>query len=91
MEEEFPMPMSMDWTKEEIIDVMQFFQVIETTYEKAVIREDILSRYGRFKEIVPSKKEEKQYFRQFDEKAEVSCWKTVQKAKNAQPGEKIKM
>ncbi|SFL57317.1 UPF0223 family protein [Salibacterium qingdaonense] len=91
MEEEYPMPFSMDWTKEEIIDVMEFFRVIEEAYEKPVRKETVLSRYRRFKEIVPSKAEEKQYLRDFDEKAGVSCWKTVQQAGRKETEETFKM
>ncbi|RSL31095.1 hypothetical protein D7Z54_22530 [Salibacterium salarium] len=90
MEEEMPMPISMDWSTEEIVDAVNFFQMIEKSYQQAVVSENILTLYNRFKEIVPSKSEEKQYFKTFDEQAGVSCWKTIQKAKAA-PGEKIKM
>lgn len=42
-----------------------------------------MNRYRRFKEIVPSKSEEKQLCKEFEEEAEadVSCYRTVQKAK----------
>ncbi|RSL30458.1 UPF0223 family protein [Salibacterium salarium] len=86
-----PMPMSMDWSTEEIVDAVNFFQTIEKAYQQAVVRDDILALYNRFKEFVPSKSEEKQYFKEFDEKTGVSCWKTIQKAKSAEVGEKIKM
>ncbi|WP_240375046.1 UPF0223 family protein [Bacillus piscicola] len=89
MEEELPMPISMDWNKEEVVDVVNFFQTIERAQYKAVLRDDILALYSRFKEIVPSKSEEKQLFRQFDNSAGVSCWKTIQTARQAEPGEKI--
>ncbi|MGY4689671.1 UPF0223 family protein [Salibacterium sp. K-3] len=91
MEEEYPMPMSLDWTKEEIIDVMEFFQTVEQAYDKPVPKETLVNKYRRFKEIVPSKAEEKRYFRDFDENAGVSCWKTVQQAQKAEAGENIKM
>ncbi|MFB4164709.1 UPF0223 family protein [Alteribacillus sp. JSM 102045] len=91
MEEQLHMPISMDWSKEEVIDAVNFYQTIERAHHKAVPREDVLALYNRFKQIAPSKSEEKQLFRQFDERAGVSCWKTVQKAKAAEAGEKIKM
>ena len=91
MKENVNIPISMEWTTQEIIDVTTFFQVVETSHGKPVPREDILGLYGKFKEIVPSKSEEKQMFRQFDEDAEVNCWKTVQAARKAEAGEKINM
>lgn len=89
MDDELNMPISMEWSKEEVIDAVNFFQTVEKAHHKAVVREDILALYNRFKEIVPSKSEEKQLFKRFDERANVSCWKTVQEAIKAEPGEKI--
>lgn len=91
MEEEIQMPISMDWNREEIIDAINFYETIEKAYYKAVPREDILFLYQRFQSIVGSKSEEKQYLREFDQAAGVSSWKTIQKARQAKEGEKIKM
>ncbi|WYP25109.1 UPF0223 family protein [Alkalihalobacillus sp. FSL W8-0930] len=78
------MPISLDWSKEEVVDVIHFFQGVEEAYQKSGIsRNDLMNRYRRFKEIVPSKSEEKQLCKEFEEEAEanVSCYRTVQKAK----------
>ncbi|MFC5712335.1 UPF0223 family protein [Thalassorhabdus alkalitolerans] len=91
METNIPMPVSMDWSKEEVADVVNFFHIIEKAHFNAVYREDILALYNRFKEIVPSKSEEKQLFRQFDQEAGVSCWKAVQTARKTEPGTKVKV
>jgi uncharacterized protein YktA (UPF0223 family) len=75
------MPISLDWSTEEVIDVIDFFQAVEKAYENGCARENLLSLYRRFKEIVPSKSEEKQLFKQFDEDSGVSCYHTVKKAR----------
>ncbi|WP_100404618.1 UPF0223 family protein [Bacillus solitudinis] len=75
------MPISLDWTTEEVIDVIEFFQGIEKAYENGIKRERILALYQRFKEIVPSKSEEKQIFKKFDEDSNVSCYHTIKKAR----------
>lgn len=76
------MPISLDWSTEEVVDVIHFFQGVEEAHQKAGIsRDDLLSRYRRFKEIVPSKSEEKQVCKEFDEEAGVSCYRAVQAAK----------
>lgn len=54
-------PFSYDWSTQEIIDVIKFFEAIETVYEKGMEREKLMNTYRRFKEIVPSKSEEKSY------------------------------
>ncbi|MBU8906741.1 UPF0223 family protein [Desertibacillus haloalkaliphilus] len=85
------MPISLDWSKQEVIDVTNFFQGIEQAYSKGIKRERLLGLYKRFKEIVPSKSEEKQLCRQFDEDAGVSCYHTVKKARENSNLDVIKM
>ncbi|WLR52173.1 UPF0223 family protein [Bacillus tianshenii] len=88
---EYSYPMAIDWDKQEVIDAIGFFQCIEKAYEKGIERDLLLAAYRRFKEIVPSKSEEKQLFREFDESADVSCYHTVKKARESESGMKIKM
>ncbi|OEH93896.1 UPF0223 family protein [Bacillus solimangrovi] len=88
---EYSYPIDMDWDKEEVIDIIGFFEMIEKAYEKGVERDLLLASYRRFKEIVPGKAQEKQSFRQFDESANVSCYHTVKKARESESGSIIKM
>ena len=78
------MPISLDWSTEEVVDVIHFFQGVEAAHQKGIDRVDLMNRYRRFKEIVPSKSEEKQVCKEFDEEAGVSCYRAVQKAKAAE-------
>lgn len=75
------MPISLDWSTEEVIDVIAFFDGIEQAYEKGIDRDRILALYKRFKEIVPSKSEEKQLCSQFDKESGRSCYQTIKLAK----------
>jgi uncharacterized protein YktA (UPF0223 family) len=84
-------PLDETWTKEEIIDVVNFFSLVERTYEDGILRDDLLLAYERFKQIVPSKSEEKQLGAQFEKDSGYSSYRAVQKAKAASPGEKINM
>ncbi|GAF63921.1 hypothetical protein BTS2_0813 [Bacillus sp. TS-2] len=80
------MPISFDWSKEEVVDVLALYQAIEAVYSKGIDREELLLKYRRFKEIVPSKSEEKQLFKKFDQQANVSSYKAIQSAiKSEQP------
>ncbi|BAC13375.1 UPF0223 family protein [Oceanobacillus iheyensis] len=74
-------PMDETWSTEEIIDVVNFFSLIEKAYEKQVDREEILALYRRFKQIVPSKSEEKKLFTQFQEASGYSSYHVVKKAR----------
>lgn len=75
------LPISLDWSTEEVIDVVHFFQAIEQAYDQGIAREDLLGKYRRFKEIVPSKSEEKQLFRAYEQENDVSCYQTIKKAR----------
>lgn len=89
--ENYSYPLSLDWNKQEIIDVIHFFQCIEEAYEKGITREKLLASYRRFKEIVPGKGEEKQLCGQFDKASGFSCYHTIKQAKDKAQGQKIKM
>lgn len=75
-------PISLDWTKEEVIDVVQFFHGVEKAYETGIERAEMLKLYRRFKEIIPSKSEEKQLFKQFDNDSNYICYNVVKEALN---------
>ncbi len=85
------MPISLDWSTEEVIDVIEFLQGIEKAYGEGISREQLLALYRRFKEIVPSKSEEKQLFKKFDEEVGVSCYHTIKKARENELLKVIKM
>ncbi|NEU35490.1 hypothetical protein GN156_33080, partial [bacterium LRH843] len=38
---EYQYPISLDWSTEEIIDVVKFFESIEKAYEKGIEREQL--------------------------------------------------
>ena len=81
----------MHWTKEEIIDVVNFYSMVEQAYEKGVSRDDLLMAYTRFKQIVPSKSEEKTLCGKFEKESGYSCYRTIKQAKSLSKGEKVKM
>lgn len=77
-------PIDETWSKQEIIDVVNFFTLIEKAYEHQVSREDLLAVYRRFKEIVPSKSEEKRLFADFSKSSGYAPYAVVKKAKDSQ-------
>jgi uncharacterized protein YktA (UPF0223 family) len=74
-------PISIDWKTEEIVDVVEFFHSIETAYEKGIDREHLMNAYRKFKEIVPSKSEEKKLCGEYEEQSGYSCYRTIKKAR----------
>ncbi|WP_173916606.1 UPF0223 family protein [Halobacillus sp. Marseille-Q1614] len=79
------------WSKEEIIDVVNFYSMVEKAYESGVKTDELLLAYSRFKQIVPSKSEEKKLCGQFEKESGYSCYRTVKKAKSLGKGEKFNM
>lgn len=78
---EYTYPFSLDWSTEEIVDVVQFFEAIEKAYENGVKREELMKKYRRFKEIVPSIAEEKTYFREFEKESGYISFPIIKKMK----------
>ncbi|WP_110112407.1 UPF0223 family protein [Bacillus sp. CGMCC 1.16541] len=88
---EYQYPISIDWSTDEIIDVVKFFESIEKAYEKGIERDQLMEVYRRFKEIVPSKAEEKTMCNDFEDQSGYSSYRTIKKAKESASGEIIKM
>ena len=88
---DFSYPISYDWSTDEIVDVIKFYEMIELTYEKGIDRDAILSQYRRFKDIVPSKAEERKLTDEYEELSGFSTFKVIKKAKELSSGDKVKM
>lgn len=88
---DYQYPIDYHWSTNEIVDVIKFFEAIEKAYEKGIDRDEVMKAYRRFKEIVPSKAEEKTICGEFEELSGYSSYRTIQKAKAASSGEKINM
>ena len=76
-------PLEETWTTEEIVAVVHFFNLIEKAYESSVDRNELLKAYRKFKEIVPSKSEEKVYFSDFEKGSTYSSYHVVKKARES--------
>ncbi|MCP3761861.1 UPF0223 family protein [Domibacillus sp. A3M-37] len=88
---EYSYPFSMDWSTEEVIDVVAFFEAIEQAHEKGIGKEVLMERYKRFKEIVPGKADEKRICGEFEEVSGYSSYRAVQKMKQAPAQTEIRM
>ncbi|MEL3960384.1 UPF0223 family protein [Lysinibacillus endophyticus] len=88
---EYSYPILPDWSTQEIVDVIKFFEGIENAYEKGIKREDMLARYRRFKEIVPSKSEEKTLFREFEEVSGYVSYQVIKKTKELENSQIVQM
>lgn len=88
---EYSYPLSTDWTTEEMVNVVYFFEVVEMAYEKGVKREIVMARYKRFKEVVPSQAEEKTICRDFEQASSYVPYRVVKLAKELADGQIVKI
>ncbi|MEI4831170.1 MULTISPECIES: UPF0223 family protein [Bacillus] len=88
---EYQYPIDYDWSTEEMVAVIKFYEAIEQAYEKGLKRENLMSLYRNFKEIVPGKAEEKKIDKEFQEVSGYSIYRTIQKAKNLEEEDIVKM
>ncbi|ALS78155.1 UPF0223 family protein [Planococcus sp. ANT_H30] len=88
---DYSYPFSIEWSTEEIIDVVGFFEAIEMAYEKGITRQDLLTRYRKFKQVVPSISEEKTYFREFEEESGYVAFPVIKEMKAGTGDETIKL
>ncbi|WP_102027490.1 UPF0223 family protein [Salirhabdus sp. Marseille-P4669] len=84
-------PLDETWSTEEIVDVINFFQMVEKAYESGVNRDDLLITYTKFKQIVPSKSEEKKLCGTFEKSSGYSPYRTVKKARELERDSKLRM
>lgn len=76
-------PIELDWTYDEMDQVIQLWRAVELAYETGINREEFLTRYRGFKEIVPAKGEEKHYAREFEKLSGYSLYHAVKAARDS--------
>ncbi|KGP72284.1 UPF0223 family protein [Pontibacillus yanchengensis] len=79
------------WSTDEIIDVVNFYKLVEQAYEQGVKQDELMQAYTKFKQVVPSKSEEKKIGSQFEKESGYSLYRVVKEAKNNDSKEIIKV
>ncbi|MDU1845300.1 MAG: UPF0223 family protein [Niallia nealsonii] len=88
---DYQYPIDIDWSTDEIITVVKFFESIEKAYEKGIDKAELMEQYRAFKKIVPGKAQEKKVCDEFEEVSGYSTYRTIKKAKEDSDGSRIKM
>ncbi|KAB8138611.1 UPF0223 family protein [Gracilibacillus oryzae] len=84
-------PLNESWTTKEIVDVVNYYSFIEKAYEKGIKQQDLILAYNRFKQIVPSKSEEKQLDREFEKQSGYVPYRVIKYAKDQNATDLVKM
>ncbi|MEB7673604.1 UPF0223 family protein [Staphylococcus equorum] len=74
---EYQYPIDLDWSNDEMMQVVSFFNAVESFYESEVERKLLIDRYKQFKTIVPGKAEEKQIFKEFEKSSGYNSYQAV--------------
>ena len=90
MNEEYSYPLESDWTTEEILHVRSFYQAVEIGYEEGVLAGKFEEAYNDFKEIVPSKSEEKKMFKEYEKASGYVPYLLIKQLKTAEAADIIK-
>ena len=88
---EYQYPMDLDWSTEEIVDAIRFFEAVEKAYESKIQRQDFMKAYRRFKEIVPGKADEKNFTDEFESVSGYSAYLVIKKAKGLEDTDWLQM
>ena len=80
MNKNYSYPLDLSWSTEELASVLSFFNDVEAAYEK------LLKSYAAFKQVVPSKGQEKRIGREFENVSGYSLYRAVQEAKSKGKG-----
>ncbi|MGE7764341.1 UPF0223 family protein [Peribacillus sp. NPDC096540] len=88
---DYQYPMDLDWSTEEIVDVIKFFEAVEKAYESKIQKEAFMKAYRRFKEIVPGKADEKKYTDEFESVSDYSAYLVIKKSKEIGDDDWIRM
>lgn len=90
MNNEYSYPLDYDWSTEEILHVMSFYQAVEIGYEEGVLAGKFEEAYNDFKKIVPSKSEEKTLFKEYEKVSGKVPYLLIKQLKDAKPADIIK-
>lgn len=83
-------PLDPSWTTKEMEQVIAMFRAVEDAYEVGIDRSKVLDCYRTFKQVVPSKAEEKQLGLEFEKSSGYVLYQVV-KAAQESSDKKIKM
>ena len=80
MSENYTLPIDSNWTIDDIVTVSAFVDKVLQVYENGVLKVTLLSQYDKFRQVIPSKSEQKQFDRNFEQQTGFSIYRTIKLA-----------
>lgn len=83
MKENYEYPLMPEWSKDEIIAMVQFYAQVEDAYTTGVARDKFMKMVRKFKTIEPSIAAQKQLDRKFKELSGYSIYQAIKTVSNS--------
>ncbi|QOY97125.1 UPF0223 family protein [Leuconostoc citreum] len=80
MSENYTLPIDSNWTIDDIVTVSAFVDKVLQVYENGVLKVTLLAQYDKFRQVIPSKSEQKQFDRNFEQQTGFSIYRTIKLA-----------
>ncbi|MBU7449989.1 UPF0223 family protein [Leuconostoc citreum] len=80
MSEIYTLPIDSNWTIDDIVTVSAFVDKVLQVYENGVLKVTLLAQYDKFRQVIPSKSEQKQFDRNFEQQTGFSIYRTIKLA-----------
>ena len=80
MSENYTLPIDSNWTIDDIVTVSVFVDKVLQVYENGVLKVTLLAQYDKFRQVIPSKSEQKQFDRNFEQQTGFSIYRTIKLA-----------
>lgn len=80
MSENYTLPIDSNWTIDDIVTVSAFVDKVLQVYENGVLKVTLLAHYDKFRQVIPSKSEQKQFDRNFEQQTGFSIYRTIKLA-----------
>lgn len=82
MSENFEYPLMPDWSKEEIIKMIEFYAEVEKAYTTGVSKTEFLAKVADFKQIEPAIADQKRIDRQYQKVSGFSIYRAIKAVQN---------
>jgi len=91
MQDSYSYPLDENWTQDEIVKVIDLYNMVEKAYESGVKREEFLQKYRSFQQVVPMMMEQKRLDKEFELESGYSIYQVFKKCRTVKNNGKVRI
>ncbi len=91
MQDSYSYPLDENWTQDEIVKVIDLYNMVEKAYESGVNREEFLQKYRSFQQVVPMMMEQKRLDKEFELESGYSIYQVFKKCRTVKNNGKVRI